>query len=68
MDVVSWIVVGGLVVIVAVTVALLKWWGRRSSPPLDAEGLREVQEAQEAHKQAKYSRDNPGPGPGPDLF
>lgn len=54
MDIVSWIVIGGLVVIVAATVALLKWWGRRSSPPLDADGAREVSEAQEGYKQAKY--------------
>ena len=66
MDIVSWIVVGGLLVIAAVTVALLKWWGRRGGPPLDADGAREVREAQEARKRAKYTSDYPGPGP--DLF
>lgn len=56
MDIVSWIVIGGLVVIAALAVALLKWLGHRRSPlnQLDGDDAREVREAQEGYKQARY--------------
>ena len=60
MDIVSWIVIGGLVVIAALAVGLLKWLGHRRSllNQLEAGDAREVREAQEGYKQAKY--DEPG--------
>lgn len=66
MDMVSWIVIGGLVVIAVLAVALLKWFGRRSSPidQLDADGAREVREAQERYKHLKHENDYLGPGGG----
>jgi HAMP domain-containing protein len=58
MDVVSWIVLGGVIVLSAVGVALWNRIGRRSSPMnrLDADAAKDVREAQ-----ARVERHSGGP-------